>query len=189
MACRLPGGIDSPELLREALLRGGELITEIPSERWDAHEHYDPEPGVPGRSVSQWAGFLDGIADFDPEHRLLLETGYSTRFPTSERSHYARLIASSNECCSDTRRVVVEGGRENHGGADRRLGRADLLSATRADLARDLLCMVPPRPTAPQASPRWAGMSVRPAAASEALRAARFDANSQQLVGKVTRYR
>ena len=59
MACSLPGGIDSPELLREALLRGHDLITEIPPERWDAHEHYDPEPGVPGRSVSRWGGFLN----------------------------------------------------------------------------------------------------------------------------------
>ena len=27
MGCRLPGGIDSPELLWEALLRGDDLIT------------------------------------------------------------------------------------------------------------------------------------------------------------------
>ena len=139
MGCRLPGGIDSPELLWEAMLRGDDLITEIPADRWDADEHDDPERGVPGRSVSRWGAVLDDIAGFDPEHRLLLETGYPNRFPTSERSHYARVIASSNECCSDTRSRGCEGGgRENHGGADRRLGRADLLSATRADLARDL---------------------------------------------------
>ena len=53
MACRLPGGIDSPEQLWEALLRGDDLVTEIPADRWDADEYYDPEPGVPGRSVSQ----------------------------------------------------------------------------------------------------------------------------------------
>ena len=53
MACRLPGGIDSPEQLWEALLRGDDLVTEIPADRWDADEFYDPEPGVPGRSVSQ----------------------------------------------------------------------------------------------------------------------------------------
>jgi acyl transferase domain-containing protein len=90
MACRLPGGINSPELLWEALLRGDDLVTEIPPERWDADEFYDPEPGVPGRSVSRWGGFLD-ISDFDgpffglddtkaaaidPQHRLLLETSW-----------------------------------------------------------------------------------------------------------------
>ncbi len=91
MACRLPGGIDSPELLWEALLRGDDLITEIPSERWDADSLYDPERGTPGRSVTKWGGFLDDVAGFDsdffgindreavaidPQHRLLLETSW-----------------------------------------------------------------------------------------------------------------
>ena len=125
MACRLPGGIDSPEALWDAVLRGDDLVTEIPADRWDADEHYDREPGAPGRSVSRWGGFLDDVTGFDPEffgiterkaaaidpqHCLLLETGYSTRFPTSERSHYARVIASSNECFSDTRSRGYEGG-------------------------------------------------------------------------------
>ena len=91
MACRLPGGIDSPERLWEALLRGDDLVTEVPPDRWDADEYYDPQPGVPGRSVTKWGGFLDDVAGFDPEffginereataidpqHRLLLETSW-----------------------------------------------------------------------------------------------------------------
>ena len=91
MACRLPGGIDSPEQLWEALLRGDDLVTEIPPERWDFDEFYDPEPGVPGRSVSKWGAFVDDVAGFDseffgisereataidPQHRLLLETSW-----------------------------------------------------------------------------------------------------------------
>ena len=91
MACRLPGGIDSPERLWEALLRGEDLVTEIPPERWDADDYYDPQPGVPGRSVCKWGAFLDDVAGFDsdffginereataldPQHRLLLETSW-----------------------------------------------------------------------------------------------------------------
>src|SRR6516225_9518290 len=91
MACRLPGGIDSPERLWLALLRGDDLITEIPPDRWDADEYYDPQPGVTGRSVSKWGAFLDDVAGFDseffgisereaiaidPQHRLLLETSW-----------------------------------------------------------------------------------------------------------------
>jgi polyketide synthase 5 len=91
MACRLPGGIDCPEALWEALLRGDDFVTEIPAERWDAEQYYDPEPGVPGRSVSKWGAFLDDIGGFDaeffgisereataidPQHRLLLETSW-----------------------------------------------------------------------------------------------------------------
>ena len=33
MACRLPGGIESPDQLWEALLRGDDLVTEIPADR------------------------------------------------------------------------------------------------------------------------------------------------------------
>ncbi|MCI4674265.1 sulfolipid-1 biosynthesis phthioceranic/hydroxyphthioceranic acid synthase [Candidatus Mycolicibacterium alkanivorans] len=91
MGCRLPGGIDSPELLWEALLRGDDLITEIPADRWDLEEHYDPQPGVPGRSVSRWGGFVDDVGGFDaeffgigdreaaaidPQHRLMMETAW-----------------------------------------------------------------------------------------------------------------
>src|SRR6478736_6132645 len=91
MACRLPGGIDSPERLWEALMRGDDLVTEVPPDRWDADEYYDPEPGVPGRSVSRWGAFMDDVGGFDaeffginereataidPQHRLLLETSW-----------------------------------------------------------------------------------------------------------------
>ncbi|WP_422742919.1 sulfolipid-1 biosynthesis phthioceranic/hydroxyphthioceranic acid synthase [Mycobacterium sp. WMMD1722] len=91
MACRLPGAIDSPQALWEALLRGDDLVGEIPAQRWDADAYYDPEPGVPGRSVSRWGAFLDDVGGFDadffgmtdreatavdPQHRLLLETSW-----------------------------------------------------------------------------------------------------------------
>src|SRR6478735_8576430 len=67
MACRLPGGIDSPAALWESLLRGDDTVTKVPLDRWDAEEYYDPEPGVPGRSVSRWGAFIDDVAGFDPE--------------------------------------------------------------------------------------------------------------------------
>ncbi|SDO35085.1 sulfolipid-1 biosynthesis phthioceranic/hydroxyphthioceranic acid synthase [Afipia sp. GAS231] len=91
MACRLPGDINSPDLCWEALLRGDDLVTEIPADRWDADYYYDPEPGVPGRSICKWGSFLDDIGGFDPDffgitekeatamdpqHRLLLETAW-----------------------------------------------------------------------------------------------------------------
>ncbi len=91
MACRLPGGVDSPQLLWEALLRGDDFVTEIPEERWDVDAYYDPEPGVPGRSISRWGAFLDDVGGFDcdffgmtereataidPQHRLLLEASW-----------------------------------------------------------------------------------------------------------------
>ena len=89
--CAGPRRIESPDQLWEALLRGDDLVTEIPPDRWDADEYYDPEPGVPGRSVSKLGAFLVDVAGFDPEffgisereattidpqHRLLLETSW-----------------------------------------------------------------------------------------------------------------
>ena len=91
MGCRLPGGINSPDKLWEALERGDDLVTEIPADRWDVDEFYDPEPGVPGKSVTRHGGFLDDIWGFDapffglrtheatymdPNHRLLMETSW-----------------------------------------------------------------------------------------------------------------
>ncbi|WP_198670857.1 sulfolipid-1 biosynthesis phthioceranic/hydroxyphthioceranic acid synthase [Mycolicibacterium smegmatis] len=91
MGCRLPGGVDSPERLWQALLRGDDAVTEVPPDRWDADDFYDAQPGVPGRSVSKWGAFLDDVAGFDPEffgitereataidpqHRLLLEVSW-----------------------------------------------------------------------------------------------------------------
>lgn len=91
MACRLPGGVDTPERLWQALLRGDDAVTEVPPDRWDADEYYDAQPGVPGRSVSKWGAFLDDVAGFDseffgitereataidPQHRLLLEVSW-----------------------------------------------------------------------------------------------------------------
>jgi len=91
MACRLPGDIDSPHKLWEALLRGDDLVTEIPRDRWDADDLYDPESGVVGRSVSRWGAFLADVNGFDPDffginereatamdpqHRVLLETAW-----------------------------------------------------------------------------------------------------------------
>jgi polyketide synthase 5 len=91
IGCRLPGDIDSPEQLWDALLRGDDLVTEVPPERWDNDEFYDPQPGLPGRTSSKWGAFLDDVAGFDaeffglnereatamdPQHRLLLETSW-----------------------------------------------------------------------------------------------------------------
>lgn len=72
-------------------MRGDDMVTEVPPDRWDADEYYDPQPGVPGRSVSKWGAFLDDVSGFDseffgitereataidPQHRLLLETSW-----------------------------------------------------------------------------------------------------------------
>ncbi|MGH3375768.1 MAG: type I polyketide synthase, partial [Actinoallomurus sp.] len=77
MACRMPGGVQSPGDLWDLLLAGGDGIGEFPADRgWNDR-------------TGRLGGFLDGIAEFDagffgisprealamdPQQRLLLET-------------------------------------------------------------------------------------------------------------------
>ncbi|MGN9796444.1 type I polyketide synthase, partial [Streptomyces sp. OZ13] len=90
MACRLPGGIDTPEGFWELLTSGGDAIGGTPS-RWDGLDLYDPDPDAVGKSYTREGGFLDGVEDFDagffgispreaqsmdPQQRLVLEASW-----------------------------------------------------------------------------------------------------------------
>ncbi|WP_325034998.1 SDR family NAD(P)-dependent oxidoreductase [Bacillus paralicheniformis] len=48
------------------LKNGENCISEIPAERWNWKEYFDPEKGVVGKMYTKWGGFIDGIDEFDP---------------------------------------------------------------------------------------------------------------------------
>ncbi|MBP2648991.1 MAG: hypothetical protein H6Q77_2615 [Gemmatimonadetes bacterium] len=90
-ACRLPGGVRSPDEFWQLLLDGRDAVTDVPGDRWDGEALFDTDPSVPGRTNSRWGGFLERVDEFDaaffslspreaasmdPQQRLLLEAAW-----------------------------------------------------------------------------------------------------------------
>lgn len=91
MACRFPGDSDTPQKFWQLLEEGRDAIVEVPRDRWDIDQYYDPDPSVPGKMAVRFGGFLSQVHDFDaaffnispreatfldPQQRLLLEVAW-----------------------------------------------------------------------------------------------------------------
>ncbi|GIJ19755.1 type I polyketide synthase [Micromonospora lutea] len=90
MACRFPGARDLDGYW-ELLTAARDAISEVPADRWDVDELYDPTGAVPGTMRTRWGGFVEGVADFDtdffgispreaaemdPQQRMFLEVAW-----------------------------------------------------------------------------------------------------------------
>ncbi len=92
MACRFPGGGNTPEAFWDLLKNGVDASSEIPEERWKSQTFYHPEPDTPGTTHAHRANFLTLPIDefdapffnisakearaMDPQQRLLMEVSW-----------------------------------------------------------------------------------------------------------------
>ena len=67
MGCRLPGAVVDSESLWNLLANGESGICEVPAERWDINALYDADISAPGKMNTRYGGFIQNVADFDPE--------------------------------------------------------------------------------------------------------------------------
>ncbi len=85
---RLPGGVVDCSSYWQLLADGVDAVTEIPSDRWQIDDYFDPDPDKPGKMITRHGGFIDSVDEFDadffrispreavamdPQQRLLLE--------------------------------------------------------------------------------------------------------------------
>jgi acyl transferase domain-containing protein/acyl carrier protein len=90
MSCRFPQA-PSLDAFWRLLERGEDAISEVPADRFDVNDFYDPDPDAPGKMYVRSGGFIDHAFDFDPaffgiapreaismdpQQRLLLEVSW-----------------------------------------------------------------------------------------------------------------
>ncbi|KAK5989785.1 Non-reducing polyketide synthase pkgA [Cladobotryum mycophilum] len=126
MACRMPGGADTPEQFWELMVEGQDTHTLIPADRFDLDTHFDPTGETENSVGTQFGNFIANPGHFDagffnmspreaeqtdPMQRLALVTAYEAlemagfvpnRTPSS---HVSRVGTYYGQASDDYREV------------------------------------------------------------------------------------
>ena len=91
LGCRFGNNIATVDGFWSFLKAGGNTLRELPNDRWNRDDFYDPDRSKPGKIYVSQGGFLDDVSKFDPhffgiapkealhidpQQRLLLEVAY-----------------------------------------------------------------------------------------------------------------
>lgn len=91
------------------LVAGTNAVTEVPANRWNVNDYYDPDPTKPGKIYCKWLGALDDVDMFDPlffqispseaelmdpQHRLFMQESYRA----FENAGYCAASLSNKKC-------------------------------------------------------------------------------------------
>lgn len=95
MACRLPGGVNSPEKLWNFLIEGGDARSRVPETRFNISAYYS-KVKKPGTAATEYGYFLDESVDL---------AGLDTSFFSMPRNEVARL--------DPQQRILLEVARES----------------------------------------------------------------------------
>ncbi|MBP0032421.1 MAG: SDR family NAD(P)-dependent oxidoreductase [Roseofilum sp. Belize BBD 4] len=66
LGCRFPGGAKDSATYWHLLEQGIDAISEVPGDRWNLEDYYDPEGGKPGKTYTKEGGFIENVDRFDP---------------------------------------------------------------------------------------------------------------------------
>lgn len=102
MGCRFPGA-NTPQAFWQLLHQGVDAITEVPSDRWNIDQFYDPTSGCPGKMNTRWGGFLEQVDQFDPQF-----FGISPREATSMDPQQRLLLEVAWEALEDAGQVTEQ---------------------------------------------------------------------------------
>lgn len=105
IGCRFPGDAADADSFWQLMMEGVDAITEVPADRWNIGQYYDPHSGRPGKSISRWGGFVRDPSAFDPEF-----FGISPREAGSIDPQHKMLLLTAAEALADACQAAAPGG-------------------------------------------------------------------------------
>ncbi len=149
MGCRFPGNVTNPEEFWDLIINGGDGLSDIPADRWNAEAKFAPDFKTSGKINVKRGGFIRDIDKFDasffgispleasrmdPQQRMILELSYAAiedaglTFKDLDGSRTSVFVGISSHDYGDLQNTPVE---QINIGSHTNLGSALCITANR----------------------------------------------------------